>query len=100
MRVLCLIALASATLAQEQTQPSGQFYGPLASGTWNPQVVIHPRPLLPVVFITAPPPSAACSVPLREARIPADVHYTGRQITPRTDQLAPLPQARVPAPSC
>ncbi len=101
MRVLCLLALASVTFAQEQTQFAGQFYGPLASGTWNPQVLIHPKPLLPVVFLTAaPPPSATCSVPLSKARISEDVHYAERHLTPRADQLAPLPQSRVPAPSC
>ena len=89
------------TFAQEQTQPTGRFYGPLASGTWSPQVLIHPKPMLPVVFITAAaPPSSTCSVPLSKARIPEDVHHTDRQLMPRTDQLAPLQQARVPAPSC
>ena len=41
-----------------------------------------------------------CSIPLLEAQIPKDIHFTIRQFRPRPDQLGPMPTVKVPAPAC
>jgi hypothetical protein len=41
-----------------------------------------------------------CSVPLLEAQIPKDIHFFIKQIRPSKNQIASMPQAQTPAPSC
>jgi hypothetical protein len=56
--------------------------------------------ILPPQNLVARGPSRVCSVPLLEAQIPKDVQFTIRQVAPRMDELAPMPQVKVPAPEC
>ena len=44
-----------------------------------------------------PPP---CSIPLLQAPIPKDIHFTIRQFRPHADQLGPMPNVKAPAPAC
>jgi hypothetical protein len=41
-----------------------------------------------------------CAIPLLQAQIPKDIHFTVRQFRPRPDQLGPMPTVKAPAPSC
>jgi hypothetical protein len=41
-----------------------------------------------------------CSIPLLEATIPKDTDFAMKQIHPRSDAVASMPQAKPPAPSC
>src|SRR6266852_5537470 len=109
MRTLCVIlvalAICSSTFAQEPAAPSGRFYGPLVTGAWPAKTPrVNRQKLLPGVVprtVVPPQPAASpCSVPLLEAQIPKDLHFSIRQLLPRMDKLAPMPPARVPAPSC
>jgi len=53
-------------LAQEQSEPSGHFYGPLVTGKWAPQTG-KPRLFVPGVLPRGMPQQSAnsrCSVPL------------------------------------
>src|SRR5712692_10539418 len=98
------LAMGCGTFAQEPTEPSGRFYGPLVSGAWATKTPrLNRQELFPGVLprtVVAPRLlTSLCSVPLLEAQIPNDVHFTIGQLTPRMDKLAPMPQARVPAPS-
>jgi hypothetical protein len=87
---------AATAFAQQQTEPSGRFYGPLASGNWAPKTLQLKARVVPQPTILSQP----CSVPLLEAQIPNDVHYTIQQITPNAEKMAPMPQATLPAPPC
>lgn len=77
----------------------------------DPRKLLQPKLLTEPILIararqgvvrlrTAGATATTCSVPLIEAPIPKDVEFTMRQITPRTEAVAPMPQARVPAPPC
>jgi hypothetical protein len=44
--------------------------------------------------------SSPCSIPLLEAQIPKDTHFATKQIRPSESQMASMPQAKPPAPSC
>jgi hypothetical protein len=73
-------------------------------------ILVNPAPLLTVATPALPSltlrrtlaslPGMRCSVPLSNMEIPRDVNFTMRQQVPRADQLAPLPQAAPPAPTC
>ena len=41
-----------------------------------------------------------CSVPLLQAPIPEGKQFTMKKLAPRTDKLARMPEARLPAPPC
>ena len=126
VRTLCVmflaLALVRATMAQEP-ETSGRYKGPGVLGAWasqTPKANIGPKtngamPSLTGAFAlktpkvngpkllptgTLQPATSPCSVPLLEAQIPQDAAFTVVQIHPRTDRLAPMPQGRVPAPSC
>jgi hypothetical protein len=99
------LAMANDVFAQDQAEPSGRFYGPLVSGAWaakTPQVTGQKlfHGVLPRTVVQPQPATSPCSVPLLEAQIPKDGHFTIRQLSPQMDKLAPMPQAKVPAPSC
>jgi len=98
VRALCILLIGAASaFAQQQAEPSGRFYGPLVSGNWATKTLQQKaRVVLSQPIILSQP----CSVPLLEAEIPHDVHFTIRQLPPRLDKLAPMPQATLPAPSC
>jgi len=55
------------------------------------------RPKRKIRLVENPSP---CAVPLLEAQIPKDRHFFIEQIRPRTDRLVPMPNVKVPAPSC
>ena len=41
-----------------------------------------------------------CSIPLLQAQIPKDTHFTIRQFLPRPNQLGPMATVKAPAPAC
>jgi hypothetical protein len=41
-----------------------------------------------------------CSIPLLQAQIPKDIHFTIKQFVPRPDQLGPMATVKAPAPAC
>ena len=55
------------------------------------------RPKRKIRLVENPSP---CAVPLLEAQIPKDRHFFIEQIRPRMDRLVPMPNVKVPAPSC
>jgi len=111
VRKSLIVFVAPATvgvmLAQE---PAGQFYGPIVSGSWPVKIpfqtsknfVIPPQPatLMSKDFVMPQPTTSPCSIPLLGAQIPKDVDFKIKQITPRPEQLAPMPQVKGPAPAC
>lgn len=98
MRALCILLIGAASaFAQQQAEPSGRFYGPLVSGNWATKTLQQKaRVVLSQPIILSQP----CSVPLLEAQIPQDVHYTIQHVTPNMDKVSPMPQATLPAPPC
>jgi|SRR5580704_14166737 hypothetical protein len=44
--------------------------------------------------------SLPCSIPLLEAQVPKDARFVIKQIRPSKNQMASMPQAKPPAPSC
>jgi hypothetical protein len=121
-----VLTLASDAIAQGPIEPSSPLYrpfsGPLAAKTPQrkrltlfpgvlPQNVVPPNnaPANRITLFsgalpqTALPPQATttpCSVPLIEVEIPKDIHFTMRQFVPRMDEVAPMPQIKLPAPPC
>jgi len=55
------------------------------------------RPNRKIRLVENPSP---CSIPLLEAPIPMNNGYTIRQSRPRMDRFVPMPNLKVPAPSC
>ena len=55
------------------------------------------RPNRKIRLIQSPSP---CAIPLLEKPIPRNNDYTLRQSHPNTDKLVPMPNVKVPAPSC
>ena len=114
MRKFLIVFVALATvgvmLAQEPAAP-GRFYGPIVSGSWPVKIplqksknfVMPPQPatLMRKDFVIPPQPATSpCAIPLLGAEIPNDVDLKIKQITPRPEQLAPMPQVKGPAPTC
>jgi hypothetical protein len=101
-----VLGFANSLLAQETAVASGQFYGPLASGTAfanglranDLQGAISGGLRGKVVLLQ--PRAPVCSVPLKDARIPKDVQFTVRELPRDGDKSVATPPARVPAPSC
>jgi hypothetical protein len=97
-------------LAQEPAAPSGRFYGPIVSGSWPVQMplqksesfVMPPQPATfkSKNFVMPQPTTSPCSIPLLGAQIPKEVDFKIKQLAPPTEKLAPMPQAKVPAPTC
>lgn len=91
--------------------PDGRFFGPITNGTRSsplaqPQVVPQSQKgasantqVIELKGVTPSTSPSPCSVPLLSAKLPGTVHYTIQQaqIPPTLD---PMPQAKVPAPSC
>jgi hypothetical protein len=118
MRTLCVLFVlttANVTFAQKPAEPSGAINRLLLSGSEAAKVLqVKGLTLFPGVppktprvngFTPFPQGLAAtvapvetmrteCSVPLLEMQIPNDIHFTMQQVTPRTDNLAPMPQAK------
>jgi len=93
--------MGTCAFAQEPTEFAGKFYGPLISGDWSRSRAITPRAAsIRIANAIAATTTSPCSVPLLDAQRPKDIGFTARQIHPRTDKLAKMPQFRVPAPSC
>jgi len=97
--------------AQDPGSPSGKFYGPIISGSWQvkiPRAGVSsgslqakiPRATVSKNFMTPPPATSPCSIPLLGAQIPKDVDYKIKQVAPPTEKLAPMPQVQGPAPTC
>jgi hypothetical protein len=105
MRTLCilLIAVAGDALAQEPAPPPGRFYGPLIPKGDAPKL-LPPRLNPPTLGTPLPgrelqrPAISRCAVPLIEMKAPKDID-PAFQITPRKDQVDPMPQAKLP-PAC
>jgi hypothetical protein len=110
-----ILAIATCSFAQDQVQPYGHFYGPLANGSLkvqppNPSPGLDMETLRRTFAIQAPrtplygaPPqslTANCSVRLLEVPIPKNVEFTGMQLAPDLNKVAPMPQAKAPAPPC
>jgi len=55
------------------------------------------RPNRKIRLVENPSP---CSIPLLEAPIPMNNGYTIRQSRPRMDRFVPMPNVKVPGPSC
>src|SRR5207253_585833 len=83
--------------AQQPSPPSGQFYGPIVSGSWQ---VKFPRAAVSKNFVMPQPATSTCSIPLLGAQIPKDVDFKIKQIAPPAEKLAPMPQVKGPAPTC
>lgn len=93
--------MATCASAQEPTEFSGKFYGPLTSGDWSRSRINTPRlARFKIASTIAAATTSPCSVPLLDAHRPKDIDFTVKQIHPRTDELAKMPQFGVPAPSC
>jgi hypothetical protein len=107
LSILFVLAVAPHTFAQEPAKPYGKFYGPIANGFGTAKAPAIP-PILDAAklraqefgFLTPQSFTSSCSVPLLEARIPKDVHFTIEQSVPAMDKLAPMPHAQAPAPPC
>ena len=124
LSVLFVMAMANYAFAQERSVPSGAWatqtprvhHFTLVPG-FGPQTIVPSRTpplsgsaltltgvLPPTAFLArtlvTPARLGVCSVPLLEAQIPKDIQFTIRQVAPRMDDLAPMPQAKVPAPAC
>ena len=41
-----------------------------------------------------------CAIPLLQAQVPKDIHFTIKQFVPRPDQLGPMATVKAPAPAC
>jgi len=91
--VFVALATVGGMLAQE---PAGQFYGPIVSGSWRVKIPLQKSK----DFVMLQPTTSPCSIPLVGAQIPKDVDLKIKQITPRPEQLAPMPQVKGPAPAC
>jgi hypothetical protein len=107
LSLLFVLAMAANTFAQEPAKPYGKFYGPIANGFGTAKAPAIPpikdaSKLRALRFGLLPPQSftSTCSVPLLEAQIPDDVHFTIEQRVPAMDKLAPMPHAQTPAPPC
>jgi hypothetical protein len=96
--VFLALPVASSAFAQEKTEPYGRFYRPLVSTASNHGAKADQKLIVPLV--PPEPASPVCSVPLVEAQIPDDTHFTIRQVPRSKDEMAPMPQTRGPAPAC
>src|SRR5437867_4309368 len=119
--VLVLLATAGGVLAQsspQQLEPKK----PLLDLTFPPRgwpsrptpknklvmPLLNPRPASPPMFradhkrylLKAAQQPSTCSIPLLEAPIPKDTHFTIRMFRPARDKMAPMPLVRPLAPSC
>ena len=98
MRALCLLLLFSGALfAQDQPQPSGKFYGPLAthSGTFKPPT----NPPKFVFKVPPEPPVAKSAIQLVEMNIPSGTNFVIGTITPK-DPLAAGSEGKSLLPPC
>lgn len=88
-------------------EPAGRFFGPMVNGWPAPSVPVKRWPAT-IAFARLPVPAAAfpqpgpkvCSVPLLEVPVSKDVDAAMKQVRPNWENLAPIPQAKVPAPAC
>ena len=98
------IVTVAGMYAQEPAGSYGKFYGPLASGAWTAKTPSAYSQVGAQKFMPMPippqPATSVCSIPLLPAQIPKDVDFKMKQLAPRTENMAPMPQATVPAPAC
>jgi hypothetical protein len=94
------LAPQEAPLAKQKPEFKVPLFGSLRRLVPQNRLV---RPTLKVVpdgqnlLAEKPPP---CSIPLLEAKIPKDIHFTIRQLRPSLDQLGPMLTVKPPAPAC
>ncbi len=107
MRTLLLFAIVSTgAFAQDQSQPSGKFYGPLAT-PWKVKLPVNPQtplfnglvlPKLKVIDLKAP--AGKCAVPLVEMNLPPASKLPMGTITPPPDAAGQGGQAKTLLPPC
>lgn len=95
--LLFALVMAANLVAQDQPKSNGKFYGPLATGDWDRNVLV---PLSPSPAMIRQTPGSTCSVPLLEARVPKDVHFTAQIVQPDLSLVEAMPTAKVFAPPC
>jgi hypothetical protein len=100
VRILCILLLASGAWAQEPAAPSGEFFGPLIPKSGAPKSFrFNDQPgAPPAAPVRLPTAISRCAVPLIEMQAPKGVD-PAMLFVPRTDKLAPMPQAKLP-PAC
>jgi hypothetical protein len=100
MKAKCagFLLLLSCATAFGQEQPGGKFYGPFSNGTLPKDFRLRP-PLGMQLQSMMKRLASRCSVPLLEAHV-TEPEPPGGRITPRLENVAPMPPARVPAPAC
>ena len=107
MRTILLFAIIStAVFAQDQPQPSGKFYGPLAT-PWKVKLPVNAQtplfkglvlPKFKILDLRAP--IGKCAVPLLEMNVPPASKLPMGTITPPPDAAAAGVEAKTLLPPC